>query len=291
MINQAIVFHTHLHDPRIFAHFERMKREVDGLVPAFLSFHAGVGSPIEAVRSRVDFVSTAADAERVLPARCRELRRNEGRGFASGFPDLTWLPSLLSERLRACAYVWLVEYDVDFAGNWREFFSAAGSSEADLVGTTLFSRADDPGWMHWGWFETPEAVPLALHTRGFFPIMRLSRRLLERYAAVARDGTWRGHTEAILPTLARHEGFSLEDLGGGRAWSVEGWRAWYHNTRSSLYLTPGSFVYRPPVGEAYFHETAGAFAQPGLLYHPVKVRVPEKTPARPAVSAAAGVQF
>ncbi|ATC63997.1 hypothetical protein CMV30_08580 [Nibricoccus aquaticus] len=123
--------------------------------------------------------------------------------------------------------------------------------------------------------------------------MRLSRRLLERYAALAKEGSWRGHTEAILPTLARQEGFSLEDLGGGRAWSRAGRRNWYRNTRSSLFLTPGSFVYRPPVSEAYFHEAAGAFVEAGLLYHPVKTQVTEMGPVRQAVRAEAegGVRF
>jgi hypothetical protein len=293
MSEQAIVFHTHLDDRRIAGHCERLRREVAGTMPVYLSFHAGEGAVRGvAEKMKADLVVTGTDAERLLPARCRELRRSEGRGLASGFPDLTWLPSLLNERLRGCDYVWMMEYDVDFAGSWGEFFGEAGGSDADLMGTTLFSRADDPGWMHWSWFEAPTEVPLAMHTRGFFPIMRLSRRLLERYAAVATDGSWRGHMEAILPTLARHEGFSLEDLGGERAWSRAGRRAWYRNTRSSLYLTPGTFVYRPPVSGAYYHEAPEAFAEAGLLYHPVKTTVTEMGPAKQAVRApAAGVQF
>ena len=52
------------------------------------------------------------------------------------------------------------------------------------------------------------------HVRSFLPIARFSRRMINCYVDAVRDGRWRGHSEALYPTLARYNGLQIQYLGG-----------------------------------------------------------------------------
>jgi hypothetical protein len=64
-----------------------------------------------------------------------------------------------------------------------------------------------------------------------------------------------------------HAGLSVEDLGRGK---------YYTNTPRDPSLSPGTFVFRPPVASGYFHENPRGFAAAGMLYHPVKPANPSE---------------
>jgi hypothetical protein len=85
--------------------------------------------------------------------------------------------------------------------------------------------------------------------------------MMQRYHTSVRDGPWSGNYEALFPTIAAYAGFSVEDFGQGSR---------YTNTPGQGNLSPGTFVWRPPVASEYFHENPTGFATPNLLYHPVK---------------------
>jgi hypothetical protein len=69
-----------------------------------------------------------------------------------------------------------------------------------------------------------------MHVRGFFPIVRLSRRFAEAYRAEVTAG-WAGHFEALYPTIAVLRSLSDEDIGGTGPFVPEGRRGlWYWNT-------------------------------------------------------------
>src|SRR5262249_49787363 len=142
-----------------------------------------------------------ADALRVLPGRAAE-KELKGSGLIRGYNDLAYMPALLGPRLAAYRYIWLVEYDVDYAGTWSDFFLSLLPSQADLLGSTILPRSECPGWPPWRGFKSPPQVSPRHQFRSFLPIARFSRRMLGCYAEAVESGAWQGHMEAIYPTIA-----------------------------------------------------------------------------------------
>lgn len=267
--SQAVIFLTHIENPRIAAHFERMRRELQDLLPVYLCVHepAGPGGP---GRLDADFRITPHDAQQLLPQRFALMRQLK-RSFSSGFPDLCYMPAMLHPALRDHDYFWMIECDLDYSGNWRDFFARVMVSDADLLTTTLYRRNQCADWFHWTWFGTPEDVPQSTHLRCFSPIVRFSRNLLDLYVRCVADQHWRGHTEALFGTIASHAGLRIEDLGGSGPFCPAAHRLLnYSNTPAHPDLFPGTLIYRPQIGSRYFHEQPDAFAERNRLYHPVK---------------------
>ncbi len=300
MSGQGIIFLTHIESKRIFDHFERLREETRGLMSAVLCIHdlglsGGRGilkkirgtSKIPAPHVRIDVESGA----RLLPNRFAQMQRL-GRWYNTGFPDLAYMPALLSDQMREYDYIWFVENDVDYAGNWRDFFLSTMDRKEDFLSTYIYSRMANSEWEHWSWFRAPSEVAFDLQTTSFNPIMRLSRRMLSTYVKTVQNASWQGHTEALIPTIARYNGFSICDLGGWgdfcpEAWRdkhyrnpvVEGWdhrkpgRGWRDRSKGQLgpLADKPTFIFTPAVQSAYFHEGPRAYLERNLLYHPVKV--------------------
>lgn len=158
--------------------------------------------------------------------------------------------------------IWIVEYDVCYTGDWGTLLERFEASRADVLGTTLRSYADRPGWHWWPSFRPPPEVPRRDWLCGFFPILRVSRRALEAVDAAYREG-WSGHFEAVLPTAARRAGLVIEDIGGDGPFVAGGNRnRHYTNSPEHEHLYPGTFAYRPT------RRFPGV--RRGKLWHPVK---------------------
>ena len=218
-----------------------------------------------------DFQITSHEEKQFLPFRYAEKLRLGGT-IIPGFTDLTYMPVLLSERLASYSHIWIIEYDVDFAGSWDSLFHQFMNREADLIGTSLYPRRDCQDWIWWKSFEAPLTVSSANFVRSFLPIARFSRRMVESYMEAVESGLWRGHTEALYPTIARHHGLTIEDLGGDGPFTPAHLRNKnYFNTSSQDgHLVPGCFVPAPGTHTSYFHNSPERFSLRGFLYHPVK---------------------
>jgi hypothetical protein len=160
-------------------------------------------------------------------------------------------------------YIWRVEYDARFSGNWNVFFDSFETNDSDLLGTTIFGYDFRPEWNWWGSLKSP-VNPLEKKwlLRGFFPVFRLSKKacviLLDSY----KSG-WAGHDEVSIPTILNYNGCSIEDIGGdGEFVKPENRNRFYTNTPSTAGLAPGTFVYHPQ--ECNYPNI------PNKLYHPVK---------------------
>lgn len=252
---------THYTD-RIARHFARLKRQTRGLVDWHL-----LHNPTNAPAPLTLTLDPAPEA--VMPERHRQMMK--AGGMLPGYPDVLTVTAALS---LPYPYVWVMEYDVDFSGHWRRFFEAFADNDADLLTSSLLPLSQDPGWYFAPGVGTPEAVDPDARTRAFHPVMRMSRRMLEAYAEAVRDPAWHGHFEFVVPTVARHLGLKVEDIGGaGPFCPPERRGAFYANTPLHPHLSPGTFVWRP-TSPHYFHERAKAFAVPDMLLHPVKVEGP-----------------
>src|SRR5690242_20269138 len=117
---QAILFLTHVTGRRILRHFSRLKRETASRLDAFLCLHQTTSFTL----FPADFFIKSEDSEGILPVRCEERKRYGPFGFV----DLICFPAF--QRLKHYSHIWLVEYDVDYAGDWDNFFARRMDSRA-----------------------------------------------------------------------------------------------------------------------------------------------------------------
>ena len=240
------LFLTSTTDDRVIRQFERLRAEARDYVDVYL-----VVNPSSLP------VVPGLNAEELMPRRWKAMLAN--RYIIPGYLDMIWMPLGL---MAPYPYVWMIEFDVDYAGDWGQFFGQFKRNRADLLTTSLTRLANDPGWDHWENLSAPATVDAADWHRDFHPIMRLSQRFMRAYVDQMRSPDWGGHHEFTIPTLAMHLGMDVEDIGAGGLN--------YTNTPLDPDLAPGSFIYRPVIRTAYFHERPETFDQPRMLYHPVK---------------------
>ncbi len=259
------LFLSHMRSARIDRHFERLVRETSGLV----DWHLVQDDTEDRRNLRLAYPLAAVR----MPHRHARMVRNGG--VTGGYMDLVIFPHALELQT---PFVWAMEYDVDYSGDWRRFFGQFAANNADLLTSTIVSMRETPRWWHWYTARSP--APHRDAYRAFNPIMRLSRRFLEAYAAEVGAPGWEGHYEYIVPTFALAGGFTIEDIGGTLGFCpAERKGRNYCNTPADKRLSPGTLVWRPSV-PAYFHEEPGRFPQQDMLYHPVKPSVPEWDGAR-----------
>jgi hypothetical protein len=253
------VFLTHFVNDRVLRHFTRLKQESGDLIEWK---HFNNRWAIN------DFADDRLHVPPILrgPRLMQALRHGS---FYGGYLDVLLVPIALATRRR---YVWIMEYDVDYSGNWAKFFSQFEGNSSDLLATTLNPADLDPSWVHWPKAASPRRVPPRLRTRAYLPITRVSRRLLKVYRRAVSTGEWEGHYEFLFPTIARTFDLSIEDIGGAGPFTpVHHLGKNYLNTATDVALSPGTFVCSSSM-TTYFHEDHSAFDYHEMLYHPVKPR-------------------
>lgn len=107
------IFVTSRDDPRIRAHFRRLKQQTEGLLD--LSY----------VINRSDFPEpdcslSPLSPQEIMPRRMRSMLENGG--IYGGFVDVLFVPLALALKNE---FVWIIEYDVDFSGDWRDFSASS----------------------------------------------------------------------------------------------------------------------------------------------------------------------
>lgn len=149
-------------------------------------------------------------------------------------------------------YYWLVEDDVRFSGEWKDFFGSFASCTSDFLSSVIETKAENPTWCWWTCLKTGnEVIAEEKLLKSFNPIFRLSSQALVCIDAHLRIG-WMGHYEVLLPTLLYNKGFLLEDFGG-----------------------EGTFV-RPENNAKFYDDTSMRIApvlpddRKSYLFHPVK---------------------
>lgn len=187
-----------------------------------------------------------------------------GRSIRPGLCDL--VPQLFRRVHPEYDFVYIVEYDVLYSGDWAAFFSHFRRSEADLLATNVASRSELPDCVHFQGLATDRSPTPEESLRAFMPICRYSAAALAALEERYHRG-WRGHFEVLVPTAVRDAGLRLEDFGGDGPFVAPGNRdRFYTSNRLSDHLRPGSFVLNPAPTE-----------RPGpdrpLLLHPCKLEL------------------
>jgi SAM-dependent methyltransferase len=162
-------------------------------------------------------------------------------GGVCDVPLLAWCNS----QNREFDFVWLIEYDIRYSGNWAEFLSLDFGG-ADFVTSTLLREQDCKfQWVWWESLVTPDGVD---RWNTYCPVFRLSGRAICLMQELRTSPVWGGHAEAFLPTAILNAGFFVGSYCD--------------------YTTPDSFRLWPPV--------IPDPDRPGLLWHPFKSHLPEQ---------------
>lgn len=156
--------------------------------------------------------------ERVIELSSTEIFNNtahqKGDSLIPGNVDLKLLASV--ECLPEFTHFIRIEFDV-----WPTDKAVAHIPELCRHATSgafgasfIRSQSNDSTWMYWPTLqESPgESVSATERMTGFLPLMFFSREFIEHYRTELERG-WRGHYEALMPTLARRAGVPLVELG------------------------------------------------------------------------------
>jgi hypothetical protein len=255
------IFVTSRDEPRIREHFRRLQKQTEGLLD--LNYIVNK-SDFPEPECSLSYVSP----KKIMPRRMQRMLENGGM-YEGGFVDVLVVPLALALKNE---FVWIIEYDVDFSGDWGDFFRQFETDRSDVLTTSLITRAQSLEWVHWETARPPPEVPQSQHLRSYNPIMRLSQRFLKAYVRETARRDWSGQYEYTIPTIANCRGYTIADIGGKGEFCprCRHGRNYTNSPEEDPYsLSPGTFVFLPR-RYVYFSENSADFPQADMLYHPVK---------------------
>lgn len=105
---------------------------------------------------------------------------------------------------------WVIEYDVRFEGNWKDFFCFFSDNSSDLLATYLRRYQEDPLWRWWNEhnLDSPKEEWLAI----FCPLLRISNKALHVLQECHEAGLG-GYAEMVIPTVLQKSGLLVNDIG------------------------------------------------------------------------------
>ncbi len=261
MNKNSVAFISHVWTPDIQRIFERLKSEAppDHDVRFILSSDASDTMPTSIANGHIH-ICCSSILELPYSEKCQS-----GEWDINGNLDLVFLE--FRRRLPDYQFYWFIEYDVHYEGRWSRFFERFQDSKADLIGTTLEYISKIPHKLQTLSYprlvvpETAEWNESRL-IKGFFPICRLTASLLDALDLAYRAKIG-GHYEIIIPTVALQHDMAIEDIGGDGPFVQEQNRNCFYFANGASYThSPGSFVFRPNIGQVLRRENT--------LWHPVK---------------------
>ncbi len=258
-----VAFQTHLFGRQLRKAFLSLSQSLPASYEAIVLVHLPPGAPVPPLLESVPH-----HLVRTPDMRIEEYGAKSGRDMAEwslwngGHADLPFLH--LARARPGYDRYWSVEYDVRFTGKWGAFFGHFEDNDADLLASNVRTAVEDPQWHFWHTLVRPEtasALPDKDRICSFMPVFRASRRMVEAIDRAYRSG-WTGHSEAIWPTVARHAGLRIEDVGGdGDFVSPVNRGRFYESSPMTWNMAPGTMVYRP---------IKHLCLRRNMLWHPIK---------------------
>jgi hypothetical protein len=114
----------------------------------------------------------------------------------------------MAEKYKDYDYMWIVEYDVCYSGDWADFFERMNRHPHDLVCEKVAPRYRESGWMWWHLSHFPKKYQQwGRQLKSLLSIARLSRRMLNELSAVYSSSRGKPHSfyECLWPTVASNE--------------------------------------------------------------------------------------
>lgn len=244
-MKQAVLYLTNKSNEWTLSAFHALEQSLQGMADVYFAYHQqGDVLPVslQNIENLFVFTSDVLNELGYTPIEKGKL-----------VPGSNHFPLLKFFKENQCYdYYWLVEDDVRFSGDWKDFFDSFASSTSDFLSSVIETKAENPNWYWWTSLKTGnEVIAEEKLLKSFNPIYRLSSQALVCIDAHLRIG-WMGHYEVLLPTLLYNKGFLLEDFGG-----------------------EGTFV-RPENNAKFYDDTSMRIApvlpddRKNYLFHPVK---------------------
>lgn len=244
-MKQAVLYLTTKSNEWTLSAFHALEQSLQGMADVYFAYHQqGDVLPVSLQNVENQFVFTS-DVLKELGY--TPMERGKLVPGSNHFPLLKFY-----KENQGYDYYWLVEDDVRFSGEWKDFFGSFASCTSDFLSSVIETKAENPTWCWWTCLKTGnEVIAEEKLLKSFNPIYRLSSQALACIDAHLRIG-WMGHYEVLLPTLLYNKGFLLEDFGG-----------------------EGTFV-RPENNAKFYDDTSMRIApvlpddRKSYLFHPVK---------------------
>lgn len=244
-MKQAVLYLTNKSNEWTLSAFHALEQSLQGKADVYFAYHQqGDVLPVSLQNIENQFVFTSDILSELGYTPIEEGKLVPG---SNHFPLLKFF-----KENQGYDYYWLVEDDVRFSGEWKDFFGSFASCTSDFLSSVIEAKAENPNWYWWTSLKTGnEVIAEEKLLKSFNPIYRLSRQALACIDAYLIIG-WMGHHEVLLPTLLYNEGFLLEDFGG-----------------------EGTFV-RPENKAKFYDDTSMRIApvlpddRKNYLFHPVK---------------------
>lgn len=244
-MKQAVLYLTNKSNEWTLSSFHALEQSLQGKADVYFAYHQqGDVLPVSLQNIENLFVFTS-DVLKELGY--TPIERGKLVPGSNHFPLLKFF-----KENQCYDYYWLVEDDVRFSGDWKDFFDSFASSTSDFLSSVIETKAENPTWYWWTSLKTGnEVIAEEKLLKSFNSIYRLSSQALVCIDAHLRIG-WMGHYEVLLPTLLYNKGFLLEDFGG-----------------------EGTFV-RPENNAKFYDDTSMRIApvlpddRKNYLFHPVK---------------------
>lgn len=258
-----VVVQTHVFGRQVKRAFMAISRSLPSGFEAIVLVHLSPNVPVPPLLETVPHLVVRTPDIRVAEYTVKSgLDRLGWAIWNGGHTDLPLLR--LAHAKPGYAYYWGIEYDVRYTGSWRMFFQRYDDSDADFLGANIRDAVNDPKWHWWDTLVVPPGVPPPAGPAllcSFMPVYRVSSRLVQAVDHAYRTG-WSGHSEVTWPTLARHFGMTIADLGGEGAYVRPQDRGHvYTNNTDNYLLSPGTYVFKPVKHVCW---------QRNMLWHPVK---------------------
>lgn len=206
-MKQAVLYLTNKSNEWTLSAFHALEQSLQGMADVYFAYHQqGDVLPVslQNIENLFVFTSDVLNELGYTPIEKGKL-----------VPGSNHFPLLKFFKENQCYdYYWLVEDDVRFSGDWKDFFDSFASSTSDFLSSVIETKAENPTWYWWTSLKVGnEVIAEEKLLKSFNPIYRLSSQALVCIDAHLRIG-WMGHYEVLLPTLLYNKGFLLEDFGG-----------------------------------------------------------------------------
>ncbi len=250
----AILFVTHFYNEDIERLIVKLYKETKDVATLYVGFQAD--------KAQI----TLPDGILSFPFSIRELNMLGYRSWGCTLMDGNFHFVPLAFYLKYPGYdnYWLMEYDVQFSGDWSKFFSFFKHKDEDFISAHIETVKDNPGWIRWDEIDLFN-INLTKHQylKSFNPICRFSNRALGLLHERCRMGD-RGHNEVLLPTLFKYYGLRIADFGGHGKYIYKGLSDLFYTCGSTgNAVTASTHRFRPV-------HTDESMMIPNMIYHPVK---------------------
>ena len=168
---------------------------------------------------------------------------------------------------QAYRHYWLIEYDVEFTGNWLTLLHDCDThlQNYDLLACHVERFGIDNHDWTWWHRDNHCGYPTDDCIKAFLPICRYSHSalaILDRYLKAGQAA----HSEVMVPTCLHHHDLKIGDIGGNSPFAPNGYRDKYYIQGPGV--NNGTMRWRP----AFTKEETLNSGLENTLFHPVKAK-------------------